>query len=222
MLLVQNKEQILTRRQHPHANNSFHNTYSSLGMNSQFKLCYHNREYHFTPAQLQTVQPQSPLRTLNRIHNTYNTVGLVLAYTISFGISSRMTRLILSEVHNISISHQTVQNYLKDASVLVWNFMQKYQGPMNDTQIAGDESEQYRPLKQLIERLNRTYKFHARARCGFKNTNGAAILTTLFVAYYNFLRPHSSLNFKTPIHLPELDNITTIQGKWLKMLELAA
>lgn len=288
------------------------------GMNSQFKLCYHYREYHFTPAQLQTVQPQSSLRTLNRIHNTYNTVGLVLAYTISFGISSRMTRLILSEVHNISISHQTVQNYLKDASVLVWNFMQKYQGPMNDTQIAGDEtyiritdkwgytwfilgvqsrtiwafnishnrdvlpalatltkvmenvpentqlpiefiadgnpsydaavhafnaaselnslsrrtviglsndddeSELYRPLKQLIERLNRTYKFHTRARCGFKNTNGATILTTLFVAYYNFLRPHSSLNFKTPIHAPELDNITTIQGKWLKMLELAA
>lgn len=288
------------------------------GMNSQFKLCYHYREYHFTPAQLQTVQPQSSLRTLNRIHNTYNTVGLVLAYTISFGISSRMTRLILSEVHNISISHQTVQNYLKDASVLVGNFMQKYQGPMNDTQIAGDEtyiritdkwgytwfilgvqsrtiwafnishnrdvlpalatltkvmenvpentqlpiefiadgnpsydaavhafnaasehislsrrtviglsndddeSELYRPLKQLIERLNRTYKFHTRARCGFKNSNGAAILTTLFVAYYNFLRPHSSLNFKTPIHAPELDNITTIQGKWLKMLELAA
>jgi len=288
------------------------------GMSSQFKLCYHYREYHFTPAQLQTVQPHSPFRTLNRIHNTYNTVGLVLAYTVSFGLSSRMTRLILREVHNISISHQTVQNYLKDSSVLVWNFMQKYQGPMNDTQITGDEtyiritdrwgytwfmlgvqsrtiwafnishkrdvlpalatltkamehvpenslspiefiadgnpsydaaihafnaksqqqsllrrtviglsndddeSEQYRPLKQLIERLNRTYKFHTRARCGFKNTNGATVLTTLFVTYYNFLRPHSSLNFKTPIHTHELDNITTIQGKWLKILELAA
>jgi len=288
------------------------------GMSSQFKLRYHYREYHFTPAQLQTAQPHRQSRKLNRIHNTYNTLGLVLAYSVSFGISSRMTRLILSSVHNISISHQTVQNYLNDAAGLAWNFMQKYQGPMNDTQITGDEtyiritdrwgftwfilgvqskairaftishsrdvlpalatitkamenvgentpspiefiadgnpsydaaihafnassvlnslsrrtviglsneddeSELYRSLKQLIERLNRTYKFHTRARCGFKNINGATVLTTLFVAYYNFLRPHSSLNFKTPLHLPELDSITTIQGKWLKMLELAA
>jgi len=286
------------------------------GMSSQFKLCYHYREYHFTPAELQTVRPRDTSRSLNNIHNSYNTVGLVLAYSISYGISARMTKQILRDVHNIYISHQTVLNYLQNVSGLVWNFIQKYQGVVNDTQISGDEtyiritdkwgytwfvigaqskallafnisdnrgvlpalstltkvmenvpdnsiiefiadgnpsydaavhafnatsdnksivrrkviglsndddeSEKYRLLKQLIERLNRTYKFHTRARCGFKNTNGATVLTTLFVAYYNFLRPHSSLNFNTPIHVPELDNITTIQGKWLKMLELAA
>ena len=85
-----------------------------------------------------------------------------------------------------------------------------------------DESTLYRPLKQLIERLNRTYKFHTRARCGFKNTNGAAVLTTLFVAHYNFLRPHTTLKFKTPIFISKLAEINTIQGKWLKILELAA
>ncbi len=81
------------------------------------------------------------------------------------------------------------------------------------------ESEQFRPFKQIIERLNRTYKFHTRARCGFKNNNGAVVITTLFVAYYNFLRPHSSLEYKPPIQLDLFDGINTIQGKWLKILQ---
>ena len=109
-------------------------------MSSQFKLCYQYREYHFTPAELQTVSPRDTLRSLNTIHNSYNTVGLVLAYSISYGISARMTKQILWDVHNISISHQTVLNYLQNASVLVWNFIQKYQGMVSDTQIIGDET----------------------------------------------------------------------------------
>ena len=84
------------------------------------------------------------------------------------------------------------------------------------------ESETFRPFKQLIERLNRTYNFHTRARCGFKSSNGAVALTTLFVAYYNFLRPHSNLYFKPPIQLDDFKNISTLQGKWLKLLQSAA
>ena len=82
------------------------------------------------------------------------------------------------------------------------------------------ESEEFRPLKQLIERLNRTYKYHIRAACGFNSTNGAVALTTLFVTYYNFLRPHSSLRYSVPIPLKELQNIPTIQGKWAEVLQM--
>ena len=84
------------------------------------------------------------------------------------------------------------------------------------------ESEQWRAFKQLIERLNRTYKYHVRPAAGFNSNNGAVALTTLFVTHYNFLRPHMSLKYKTPVHLPELDNIATIQGKWAKIVSLAA
>ena len=84
------------------------------------------------------------------------------------------------------------------------------------------ESEEFRPFKQLIERLNRTYKHHVRPANGFNSTNGAVALTTLFVTHYNFLRPHMALNYKTPAHIPELDSISTIQGKWCKILSLAA
>lgn len=84
------------------------------------------------------------------------------------------------------------------------------------------ESEEWRAFKQLIERLNRTYKYHVRPAAGFNSNNGAVALTTLFVTHYNFLRPHMSLKYKTPVHLPELEDIATIQGKWAKILALAA
>lgn len=83
------------------------------------------------------------------------------------------------------------------------------------------ESEQFRPFKQLIERLNRTYKFHTRAACGFKSRNGAIALTTLFVTYYNFLRPHTALGGCVPCPLEGLKGADTIQGRWAELIQLA-
>jgi transposase-like protein len=82
-------------------------------------------------------------------------------------------------------------------------------------------STEFRPFKQLIERLNRTYKYHVRPACGFATQNGAVALTTLFVTHYNFLRPHMALGYQVPVPLPELSSVTTLQGKWNKILELA-
>lgn len=83
------------------------------------------------------------------------------------------------------------------------------------------ESKKFRPFKQLIERLNRTYKSHIRAANGFKTANGAIALTTLFVTHYNFLRPHTSLNYSVPVPLQELENIPTLQAKWSKILHMS-
>ena len=83
------------------------------------------------------------------------------------------------------------------------------------------ESEEFRPFKQLIERLNRTYKSHTKALCGFKTQNGAIALTTLFVTYYNFLRPHFALRHSVPIPLKNLKEIDTLQGKWAKILQMS-
>jgi len=84
------------------------------------------------------------------------------------------------------------------------------------------ESTTYRAFKQLIERLNRTFKFHVRPASGFKSDNGALSLVVLFATHYNFLRPHISLGYKTPVEIPELQNISTIQGQWIKILSMAA
>ena len=84
------------------------------------------------------------------------------------------------------------------------------------------QSTDFRPFKELIERLNRTYRYHTRSRSGHKSLNGARALTTLFVAHYNFLRPHRALGNKPPMPLPQLDQIQNLQGRWLKLLETAA
>ncbi|MEI8190835.1 MAG: DDE-type integrase/transposase/recombinase, partial [candidate division NC10 bacterium] len=290
------------------------------GMSSQFKLCYQYREYHVSPAALRTASPQADTIDLSRVRNDLHTVGLALAYSVSFGLSNRMTAEILRSVHNIRISRQTVDNYQKAAALLAHRFTEKHLGELRDRQLAGDEtyirveaewqytwfvigartrairawhisatrdaleatttlnsairnladeptlpiefiadgnpaydlavhiinaeadgrprplqrrtvigltneddeSEQFRPLKQLIERLNRTYKFHTRARAGFKNPQGAVALTALFVAYYNFLRPHGALLGRVPVPVPELAVPDTLQERWLKLLEMAA
>jgi len=84
-----------------------------------------------------------------------------------------------------------------------------------------DESKTFRPFRQIIERLMRTYKFHTRSNYGFKNPEGALALTVLFVTHYNFLRPHRSLNYSPPVPLEEIKGIDTIQAKWAKVLDMA-
>ncbi len=103
---------------------------------------------------------------------------------------------------------------------------QSYEPKLTHKKVIGlqnldSESEEFRPFKELIERLNRTYKFHTRAACGFNSKNGAVALTTLFVTHYNFLRPHISLNYSVPIPLEEFKDIDTLQGKWAKVIQLA-
>ena len=56
-------------------------------------------------------------------------------------------------------------------------------------------SKQFRPFKQIVERLNRTFKASYRVSCGYDNFDGASYAVSLWVAYYNFLRPHMSFGF---------------------------
>jgi putative transposase len=83
------------------------------------------------------------------------------------------------------------------------------------------ESEKYRPFKQMIERLNRTFRFHTNSASGFKEPNGLVSMTTLFATHYNFLRPHHALDFEVPCPLEQLQGIETLQGKWAKIMHLA-
>jgi len=282
---------------------------------SQFKLRYQYREYHFTEEHLQHSKPDFAKVNLEKIHNSPDVLGLVLAFHVSFAITARKTAFILKNVFNIPISYQTVLNYAEAAAPYCHLFNMHYKGDI-DNDNAGDEtyikitaenaftflfisaisrkitayhvadnrgtlpatvamleaartakanqkitfitdgnpaypagihfinaqresqnpfehhkviglqnldeeSELYRHFKQIIERLNRTYKFHIRSANGFKTFNGAVALTTLFVTHYNFLRPHIALRYKVPIPLPELDDVLTIQGKWCRIIDLA-
>jgi len=82
-------------------------------------------------------------------------------------------------------------------------------------------STEFRWLKQIIERLNRTFKFSYRVTNGYGSDEGSNTHVTLFVAYYNFLRPHT-YSYWAPLNsIPELESISTMPGKWQKLIELS-
>lgn len=291
------------------------------GKTSQFKLHYLFREYHFAAEQLTLSRPEGAPVDLNRIHHNLHTVGLCLSFTVSFGLSARMTSEAMKHLFDISISHQTVINYTNAAAAQLRNFVDEH-SPKPDGPCAADEtyikvngitrytwfiiskirraicgwnlsetrgaepalaliyscygppeqpacatgelitdglpsydsavtayntaavksrnfsvinkhtviglknldpeSETYREYKQLVERLNRTYKFHTRPRAGFKDFDGAVALTTLFVAYYNFMRPHSSLKGRPPVEIECLKGKRLYPDQWVELLRQAA
>ena len=66
-------------------------------------------------------------------------------------------------------------------------------------------SKEFRPFKQMIERLNRTIKASYRCTCGYDNFDGSNYAVALWVCCYNFLRPHKFNNY---IVLPEMSRVT--------------
>ena len=282
---------------------------------SQFKISYQYRDYHYQPGELIVAEPNKPRVDLNRIHNDINIFAIILTLHISYAITARKTAHMLKNIWNISLSHQTVLNYVQTAAYHCHKFNLKYKGAIDDIN-AGDEtyvkikgvwhyvwlfigsaskkicayhfsdnrgakaaiktmletvrtakpdqditlvtdgnpsyqaglhfinlqneqlkltlkkviglqnldteSEQYRPYKQMVERLNRTYKYHIQSQNGFACVNGAVAKLVLFVTHYNFLRPHKILKYKTPIEHPDLAGFDLIQNKWVKIISLAA
>lgn len=85
-----------------------------------------------------------------------------------------------------------------------------------------DVSKEYRSQKQIIERLNRTLKFYYRPKGGFNSLDDANNYMVLFATCFNFLRPHSSLEYKTPVEIPAIQSLPNMPAKWLKLIELSA
>ena len=89
-------------------------------------------------------------------------------------------------------------------------------GLTNDDEV----STEFRPFKQMIERLNRTYKASYRTTNGFDNIDGANYDLALWVAYYNFLRPHKHNKYKVLNKVNELSNANNMPGKWQLLIYL--
>ncbi len=65
----------------------------------------------------------------------------------------------------------------------------------------------------MIERLNRTYKASYRITNGFDNIDGANYDLALWVAYYNFLRPHKHNNYRVLNKVEHLENADNMLGQ---------
>ena len=83
-----------------------------------------------------------------------------------------------------------------------------------------DTSKEYRSQKQIIERFNRTLKYYYRPKGGFSSLDNANSYLVLFATYNNFLRPNKVLDWKTPVELDELNNISNMPNKWIELLNL--
>jgi transposase-like protein/transcription elongation factor Elf1 len=82
-------------------------------------------------------------------------------------------------------------------------------------------SAEYRPLKQIIERLNRTFKGNYKATCGFGSEIASVYFVDLFAAYFNFLRTHSALDNNVPAVIPELQSLEDMPAKWIRLINLS-
>ena len=83
-----------------------------------------------------------------------------------------------------------------------------------------ETSKEYRSQKQIIERFNRTLKSYYQPKGGFTSLDNANSYMVLFATYNNFLRPNSALNWKTPVELDELQDVTNMPNKWIELLNL--
>ena len=89
-------------------------------------------------------------------------------------------------------------------------------GLTNDDEV----SREFRTYKQMIERLNRTYKASYRPTNGFNNIDGANYDLALWVAYYNFLRPHKHNNYRVLNEVDMLKGSDNMPGKWQLLIFL--
>jgi transposase InsO family protein len=65
-----------------------------------------------------------------------------------------------------------------------------------------------------------TYKASYRPTNGFDGYNGANYDLALWVAYYNFLRPHKYNSYKPPVENDIIRNGGNMLGKWQLMIYL--
>ena len=82
-------------------------------------------------------------------------------------------------------------------------------------------STKYRPLKQIIERLNRTFKRSYYTTYGFGSENGSIYYVNLFTAYFNFLREHKSLEYDVPVNIDSVQNKPNMPAKWVELINLS-
>ena len=148
--------------------------------------------------------------------------------------AKRNTELAIMAVHDV-LSHYALEGVPEDLNLVVdgnpiyklaQHYLSQHGFQFDVTQVIGltnedDVSKEYRPLKQIIERLNRTYKGNYRGTHGFKSQNGARAHIACFTACFNFLRPHQALDNEVPVRIPYVhDGVENMPDKWIRLLNL--
>jgi putative transposase len=76
-----------------------------------------------------------------------------------------------------------------------------------------------KPDTSFIERLNGTFKNRTKTMRGFQEFDACQKTLNMIVIHYNFLRPHTSLDGKTPAE--EAGIGLNLQGRWIDLIRRA-
>ncbi|KAB3527094.1 DDE-type integrase/transposase/recombinase [Alkaliphilus serpentinus] len=139
------------------------------------------------------------------------TVGpCILAMRMAFKYVSNISHKFKFIADGYSAYPLAAQQFaLRDKNPLHFDITQVI-GLSNDDAV----SKEFRPYKQMVERLNRTFKVTYRCSCGYDNFDGANYAVSLWVCYYNFLRKHTSKNDKVLNSVDMIENADNMPGKW--------
>lgn len=76
---------------------------------------------------------------LEKAHHSPQTIGTILTLYVNYGLSSRKVSMLLKDLFNIKISHQTVMNYAEAAASKLQNLIVNYKYNLGNIQ-TGDET----------------------------------------------------------------------------------
>ena len=208
---------------------------------NKYKLHYIYRQFTIDFFRMELSSLPKNASSLKFSKHNAHVMSLCLTLHINLGLSLRKTRQALKDLYNINISHQQIANYCKTAAICIkliadgysayplaaMEFAKKFgeDFTFQVTQVLGltnDDavSKEHRPFKQIVERLNRTYKASYRKTNGFDNIEGANYDLTLWVTYYNFLRPHAHNNGNVLNDVELLHGADNMPGKWQLLIFL--
>ena len=77
-----------------------------------------------------------------------------------------------------------------------------------------------RQNNQMVERLNGTIRDRVKPMRGFGNVETAEIMTSAFRNYYNFIKPHNSIEGSTPAQMAGI-GVEDSENKWEELLKRA-
>jgi transposase-like protein len=158
--------------------------------------------------------PEKKLILSNRVSPTRDTLTAIKALNDAFSKYDKLPEKLLVGTDGNPIYNLAQHFYAQEG--IHFNLKQIIGLENKD-----DTSREYRVLKQIIERLNRTLKHHYKNTNGYNSGDGANSAINMFTAYFNFLRPHSSLDDNTPVVIPSLNALPHMPARWGKLLEIA-
>jgi transposase-like protein len=154
-------------------------------------------------------------------------IGYRVSETRSVGPCIMAMRMAFQHLKELPENFRFIADGYSSYVLAAQQFLHQFGDPFkfNITQVIGltnDDavSKEFRPYKQMIERLNRTYKASYRPTNGFDNFDGASYDLALWVAYYNFLRPHKLHRYRPPVEDDVIKNAANMPAKWQLMIFL--